>query len=229
MANQMLIEADHMSELARESVLRMAKAHRYPLVSSHTGTGGAWTPGQLRELYSLGGMAAATSDTAPELAAKIETLKTYRSKRHYFGVGLGTDTGGFSSLPGPRPDAAQSPLAYPFRSFRGRVLFRRSLRPAGGPGGRHAAARPRRGSRTALPLGPGLPAHVEACVRPIAHADVFSATAARISAFSASSSISSPSWRSMARLVLPWRLALKRPEGSSNDAPLAKVIFTAFL
>ncbi len=125
MANHMLIEADHMSEIARESVLRMAKAHRYPLVSSHTGTGGEWTPGQLRELYSLGGVAAATPDTAPKLAAKIETLSTYRSKRHYFGVGLGTDTGGFSSLPGPRPDAAQSPLAYPFRSYDGKVLFQR--------------------------------------------------------------------------------------------------------
>src|SRR3954469_24698227 len=33
----------------------------------------------------------------------------------------------------------------------------------------------------------------------------------------------------MARLVLPSRLELKRPDGSSNDAPLAKVIFTAFL
>ena len=33
----------------------------------------------------------------------------------------------------------------------------------------------------------------------------------------------------MARLMLPSRLELKRPEGSSNEAPLAKVIFTAFL
>jgi hypothetical protein len=43
------------------------------------------------------------------------------------------------------------------------------------------------------------------------------------------SSISSPSWKSMARLVLPSRLELKRPEGSSNEAPLAKVILTTFL
>src|SRR3954468_11963414 len=33
----------------------------------------------------------------------------------------------------------------------------------------------------------------------------------------------------MARLVLPSRLELKRPEGSSKEAPLAKVIFTTFL
>src|SRR5215475_15425460 len=33
----------------------------------------------------------------------------------------------------------------------------------------------------------------------------------------------------MARLVLPSRLELKSREGSSNEAPLAKVIFTTFL
>src|SRR4051812_21575257 len=33
----------------------------------------------------------------------------------------------------------------------------------------------------------------------------------------------------MARLVLPSRLELKRPEGSSNEAPFAKVSFTTFL
>src|SRR5688572_10826803 len=34
---------------------------------------------------------------------------------------------------------------------------------------------------------------------------------------------------SMARRVLPWRLALKRPDGSESAAPLAKVIFTTSL
>src|SRR5438270_8246575 len=48
-------------------------------------------------------------------------------------------------------------------------------------------------------------------------------------AFRASSSSLSPSWKSMARLVLPSRLELKRPEGSFREAPLAKVILTTFL
>src|SRR5881409_2794116 len=65
--------------------------------------------------------------------------------------------------------------------------------------------------------------------RAVARTEVFRATAARMSAFNAFSSILSPSWKSMARLVLPSRLELKRPEGSSNEAPLAKVIFTPFL
>jgi hypothetical protein len=103
----------------------MAKRRRYPLASGHTGTGGAWTPGQLRLVYRLGGMASATPDTAAGLASKIEALRRDRPKRGYFAVGLGTDTGGFSDLPGPRPDAAQTPLAYPFRSFAGNVVFQR--------------------------------------------------------------------------------------------------------
>jgi len=60
-----------------------------------------------------------------KLAAKIELLKAYRNKRRYFGVGLGTDTGGFSSLPGPRPDADRLPLTYPFRCYDGKVRFDR--------------------------------------------------------------------------------------------------------
>jgi hypothetical protein len=70
-------------------------------------------------------MAAARADTAPALAAKIEVLKTRRSKKHYFGVGLGTDTGGFSSLPGPRQDAAQSPVTYPFKALYCNVRLQR--------------------------------------------------------------------------------------------------------
>jgi Membrane dipeptidase (Peptidase family M19) len=125
MDNHMLIEMDHMSEWARETVLRIAKRRRYPLVSSHTGTGGFWTPEQLRLLYRLGGMAAARAATARELAARIEELKAHRSKRHYCAAGLGTDTGGFAELPGPRPDAAQTPITYPFVCRVGKVKFER--------------------------------------------------------------------------------------------------------
>src|SRR5258705_7096547 len=47
--------------------------------------------------------------------------------------------------------------------------------------------------------------------------------------FNALPFIFSPSWKSMARLVFPSRLELKRPEGSFKAAPLAKVIFTTLL
>jgi microsomal dipeptidase-like Zn-dependent dipeptidase len=123
MARHMLIEVDHLSQKARESVLEMAEASHYPLVSSHTGTGGAWTPAQLRRLYALGGIASARPATAPQLAATILDLRQYQSPKYYFGVGLGTDTGGFNEAPGPRNDAASHPLRYPFRSYDGKVTF----------------------------------------------------------------------------------------------------------
>lgn len=123
MDKHMLIEVDHLSQKAKATVLDMAEANRYPLVSSHTGTGGEWTPAQLRRLFALGGIASATPDIAPALASKIVGLSRHRSPNHYFGVGLGTDTGGFNSLPGPRNDPAARPLRYPFTSYGGDVRF----------------------------------------------------------------------------------------------------------
>ena len=56
--------------------------------------------------------------------------------------------------------------------------------------------------------------------------DSFSATASRMSALNAASSISSPSCRSMARRTLPSRLELKSLAGSFKGAPLKKVSLT---
>jgi microsomal dipeptidase-like Zn-dependent dipeptidase len=126
MADHFLIEVDHLSERARDTVLGIAARNHYPLISSHNGTGGEWTPSELRRLYRLGGFAAVTPDVAPTLAAKILTMATYDKPRHGFvGIGLGTDTNGFSSLPGPRPNAKTHPLRYPFRSYDDSVTFTR--------------------------------------------------------------------------------------------------------
>jgi hypothetical protein len=121
MAAHMLIEVDHMSERARDTVLGIAARKHYPLVSSHNGTGGEWTPAELRQLHKLGGYASVTPDTAPKLASKILGMARFG----FFGVGIGTDTGGFASLPGPRADAPQHPLSYPFKSVDGGVTFTR--------------------------------------------------------------------------------------------------------
>jgi microsomal dipeptidase-like Zn-dependent dipeptidase len=125
MANHMLIEVDHLSEYARDQVLSIAARARYPLISSHNGTGGEWTPAELVRLYRLGGFAAATPDVAPKLAAKMLAMARHEGRRAYLAVGLGTDTNGFSSLPGPGADAARHPLRYPFRSYDGSVTFTR--------------------------------------------------------------------------------------------------------
>jgi hypothetical protein len=120
MAKHMLIETDHLSQKARASVLAIAEAKHYPLASSHTGTGGAWTPAQLRRLQAVGGIASARPEPARRLATKLAGLDRYGS---YFCGGLGSDTGGFNALPGRRGDAASHPLRYPFQSYDGKVRF----------------------------------------------------------------------------------------------------------
>jgi len=125
--NHMLIEVDHLSQKARDTVLAIAAKAHYPLISSHNGTGGEWSPAELFKLYKLGGFAAVTPTEAPELATKILAMAKYRDRSRYFGVGIGTDTGGLSSLPGPRADAVQHPLRYPFKSYDGKVTFTREV------------------------------------------------------------------------------------------------------
>ncbi len=118
-----LVEADHLSEGARDAVLQLAERRGVPIVSSHTGTGGLWTHAELKRLYALGGFATARlSGGAAELPKSVLALRADQV-RGPVGVALGSDTGGFADL--PAPDPALAPLQYPFRSFDGRVLFTR--------------------------------------------------------------------------------------------------------
>jgi microsomal dipeptidase-like Zn-dependent dipeptidase len=125
MAKGMLIEMDHMSEKAREDVLKIAEQRRYPVVSGHSDTGGTWTTSELRRLTAIGGVASQTLAGPAELAKSIVARQRYRSSKHYFGVGLGTDTGGFSTLPAAPADAAANPLSYPFHVNGAGVAFTR--------------------------------------------------------------------------------------------------------
>ena len=98
----MLIEVDHMSELARDRVLTIAAAAPLPgRLRPHRAPAAR---GRRRSCAPSTGTAASPRrppTQPPELARKLLGFRDYRSPKHYFGVGLGTDTGGFSSLPGP--------------------------------------------------------------------------------------------------------------------------------
>ena len=126
-AKHMLIDVDHLSEYARQRVLRSrpstttrwSRATPTPAVCGRrascgacTGSAGSRPPGPPRRLRSR---------------RRSTRLRDYRSRSHFFGVPLGTDTGGFSELPAPRSDAAQHPLAYPFTSYDGTVTFDRQV------------------------------------------------------------------------------------------------------
>jgi microsomal dipeptidase-like Zn-dependent dipeptidase len=121
-AKHMMIETDHLSQKARAAVFDIAEAKDYPLVSSHTGTGGEWTPGQLKRLYRLGGLATIRPDSAPAMTTELRKLDRSAAAGGGTAVGLGTDTGGFSALPGPHERGAK-PLKYPFRSFVCNISF----------------------------------------------------------------------------------------------------------
>ena len=123
MENNIMIEADHLSELARLRVLEMAEERDYPIVSSHTGSGGVWTQSDLERLYGVGGFATARPDTAAKLAKLILSFRRFKKKGEPLAVGLGTDTGGFSSTVEPDPAAEEKPLIYPFKSYDGKVSF----------------------------------------------------------------------------------------------------------
>ena len=118
----LLIEADHLSQKARPAVFEIAERNDYPLVSSHTNTGGEWTPSQLQRLCRVGGIAAATPEIAPDLIDKILRLRRDQGGRGC-GVALGSDTGGIAELPHPHDRGEDLP--YPFRSYDGRVRFSR--------------------------------------------------------------------------------------------------------
>lgn len=122
---RMLIEADHLSQKAKARALEIAVEEDYPLVTSHTNTGGEWTDEHLRTLRRLGGLPTATPERTPRLAEKVNGLRGERAPRERRRVALGSDTGGFAAQPGPREDSESDPLAYPFNSFDDRVTFDR--------------------------------------------------------------------------------------------------------
>ena len=98
MREGMLIEADHLSERARDRLLQITGARGYPVVSGHTDTGGTWSARELAQLRAAGGV---SSQRLAEPAALARAIVARPG-------GLGTDTGGFASLPGPHA------LSYPF-------------------------------------------------------------------------------------------------------------------
>jgi microsomal dipeptidase-like Zn-dependent dipeptidase len=94
-----LIEVDHMSEKARDTVLKITGKADYPVVSSHTDTGGLWTSGEVKQLKRAGGV---TSNHLGDPATMAKAIVARPG-------GLGSDTNGFANLPG------KASLTYPFK------------------------------------------------------------------------------------------------------------------
>jgi hypothetical protein len=123
---QMVFDPDHMSVLARNQALDLVEDLDYPgIISSHSWS----TDDALPRIYKLGGVVTPYAGDSEGFVHKWQQLRSVRKKlgRQYFGVGFGADANGFGSQGGPRPSAGQNPLAYPFKSFDGRVTLGRQV------------------------------------------------------------------------------------------------------
>jgi hypothetical protein len=112
----MLFDPDHMSVRARKQALDYVEARDYQgVVSSHS-----WADDPSYErIYGLGGFVAAMKSDANNYLKKWQEHRGFWRKSgsdHPFALGFADDMNGFSGQPGPRSDAAENPLPYPFTS-----------------------------------------------------------------------------------------------------------------
>ena len=122
MRKGMIVETDHMSMKARRQALSILEAASYPgVISSHS-----WGDlGSQKRLQRLGGIVGPISSVATDFAEEWRTARANRDPRFFFGTGFGSDINGLHSQPVPRPNAAQNPVRYPFRSFDGGSVIHR--------------------------------------------------------------------------------------------------------
>ena len=120
MQKHMIINPDHMSQAAVGATLDLAEKHHYSgVISPH----GWMDPGNWPRIWKLGGLAFPDSNTSSDY---IRAYRTYRPKRtpYLLGWGYGADLGGLAAQP-DAPSGSSNAVRYPFKSYDGRVTFRR--------------------------------------------------------------------------------------------------------
>ena len=117
---KMIVDPDHMSVRSRRQLLALLEAKRYSgVLSSHT-----WSsPDALPRIYSLGGFVTPYGGSSTSFVEAWRKTKPMRQGRFFFGFGYGADMNGFGSQGPPRPNAAENPVTYPFKSFDGNVTL----------------------------------------------------------------------------------------------------------
>ncbi|HSW11549.1 MAG TPA: hypothetical protein VLI06_01845 [Solimonas sp.] len=125
-----MIETDHSGTLARKRMLDIAAARDVPVLSGHTGF--ISDARDSKRILEVGGIISNLPDEpAPATVDFIQQLIAAYREVHGTTVGLatgfGSDINGVHQQPAPRADAVENPLAYPFRSYDGRVSFERQV------------------------------------------------------------------------------------------------------
>lgn len=80
------------------------------------------SPQLFRRIYSTGGVITPPVGPAPAFVATYKADKALSSPKYHFGFGYGSDMNGLADQPGP---SSGTPIAYPFKSYDGRVTFTR--------------------------------------------------------------------------------------------------------
>jgi hypothetical protein len=115
----MIVNPDHMSQAGVDATLGLLEARRYSgVISPH----GWMDPGNWPRLWKLGGVAFPGHSDA---ASYVKDWQRYRPQQtpYLLGWGYGADLGGLAQQPPPSSDGTS--LAYPFKSYDGRVTFDR--------------------------------------------------------------------------------------------------------
>ncbi len=116
-----LIELDHTSNKTAQSILDIAEARNYSgLISAHShlqkGRNSELHP-NMHRLVALGGFVAPYNFETNRMANQVgQYLDAVEQTSFVAGVGIGSDMSGLAQQAGPREDAANLPLDYPFVS-----------------------------------------------------------------------------------------------------------------
>lgn len=112
----MLIDPDHMSVKARDTLLDMVEAKRYPgVISSHSWS----TPDAYPRIYDLGGFIAPYAGDSTGFVEKWRRHVEWANPKYYFGIGYGADINGLGAQGDPRGADVPNPVTYPFRGLGG--------------------------------------------------------------------------------------------------------------
>ena len=113
----MLFDPDHMSVVARDQALSVIEANDYSgVLSSHS-----WSdPSSIPRIYKQGGFVTPYAGGSTGFVKEWRETRKHADPRYYFGFGFGADMNGFGTQGGPRANAAENPVEYPFKSFDGK-------------------------------------------------------------------------------------------------------------
>ena len=119
MKRGMIFDPDHMSARAQTEAMDLVESTGYSgVVSSHGWSNVTIYP----RIYRAGGVVTPHAGGSESFVDKWMQHKGWADPRYYWGFGIGSDMNGFSAQGGPRDDAAENPLRYPFTGFGGTTI-----------------------------------------------------------------------------------------------------------